>query len=1593
MLTQSLGFPAIAVLTLALGVGANTPTSMAQAIVSASDNNKTAKTQKELPPWERRPEDLRAAVETNKLALKLITAVFDAAVRRFEAESRFTPKVAPPDKNDPLSGPNDLAGSPLLQEFSQGAIWLSVVMSANKSDLSPQLQESQRELLEGLQRHQTVTPGEVKKEIRKPIRSKDVEKADTTREIQRVLQVERNYQEVVSQLRSAFPEYAELYLHQSPRLLNKPGEPTVFELCDPTVSADPLVKNERMQASLMVKIYRYDEHSLKIVSFWLYRNIEDPEMFVPRLLRSEKDKDLTSNNLGHWDWAHMPPRTFSSVAYASPAVTVLDLKFVNGEPVMTGRSTPAGRRRAQQVNLAGLDLNQLEPAGNGVLDASAPSFPVGVPDLPIQATLSLKNPQLGRDYMPRIREPYEFLTRAEYEAYMTGIREGSFALQTQPSETAQAYPPEKAERSIIASVSGGQPTSLPPSVPAIAPSSPVNTEQLNAVFLNPKQDGGLNELSVRARDSLKQFLDLKPVSTHTLVNQLYGKSNAGFRDHDPAAELLQRKLPKVREVNVYFFASDNTTASWRGPDDASGKGGIIVVLPARYYSDPQQFYKNVAGSLINQPLTSEDVTTLSNYLGGAAAHQLATIKQFPIEIDYLDHGWDENGDMRKWTDEAVDFFRHLQEAIAYLKPRLETIDPGERAILEKEIPSVEDWLNSLGDATVTVNFGLYKGKDDAPPPKVDSVTRTIWISSKAEEYVKSEKREYRWSLLAKLIEGFNGLKGGGFAPGITGAIYDVLQNFGKDKDNKLMIAWRLNADLPAKPAEWPGLAGVPRATITTSALAPRSPVVAAAQTAPAAATPRASKLEVLLGAVRTMNDYLNRYFSTETLIETSQQKEVVKQWFDHDVVVHPNWDKKLTYSPYFTDADTQKSAPPLNGTLAASVFMTLPGNTLSDAQRAIWEQLNAGTRDFSQETDRVALLKIPKPGPLAPNETPDLLRVINAINYYSAAMRWGRLDSDVQLQNLAWALNRQAPRRITATLFVSLDTGKIVTQLDENNRKLRQIPMTAVLAVYEKGEIILVERSVALNFEGDGFPDSLPGSAVVGILPPHYRVVTCTEGNLAIVLHRRAGGASTVADDATVDWKTPQQAELELIKVVGDAAGSGGMIPVSTKAAAEVESEQKKTIELAQNLGTKSPFAAAQTVPKEPTLAERPPQAEQSVRSTGIQKADPEFAKQVSGLIESQTKGVDDASLRAKILQTMVDRLIIVRDSNPNFHSKISSIDLREPNPKHFDFTVNKTEYFDALFTLAGKDRRASEVIWSTFEANLTTVEYAAGNHDFGPLNVTLQSDLTAIVRRHTKSDDSVVSQDIFDDPQFKALLPYYTSFWSNWQFAGESARFEYLHDHVTSKGLRQLANEAGKSPDTKVLKSDLVRSADEVDLFYGESVQGGSAIPAVESNAGLRANSLDATSIRGEPLRESEQGKEDRPVNKVDYNLTQVISLLQKVEQPTVQRSQQKDVYRRAFVIYQLLEAWNRMEPDRKEKMLAGEWKGSDLRFILPILAEIRAKKLSTPLDSSAIVKLSEDMPWIVDPKFDLTKGAFGKLPDTLRLQSSTSGAPGSTR
>jgi hypothetical protein len=699
-------------------------------------------------------------------------------------------------------------------------------------------------------------------------------------------------------------------------------------------------------------------------------------------------------------------------------------------------------------------------------------------------------------------------------------------------------------------------------------------------------------------------------------------------------------------------------------------------LPNRYYFDPQQFYRNAAGGLINQPVTSEEVTTVSSYLGGAAAQRGVTAKQFAIETDYVDHGWDESGDMRRWTDEAVDFFKHLQEAIVYLKPRLGTMAPDKRALLETEVSAVEGWLSSLGDTSVTVNFGLYKGKGEAPPPKVDVGTRTILICCNADEYIKSKQKENRWPLLAKIIEGFNGLHSGKLDPGIAGAIYDILIAYATDKDNKLMIAWRLKADLPNKPADWPVLA-----------------------VAPVTATP--------------------------------------------SVHAQPRESRSVTAAGV---AQTAKAADPLAKEPAA---------------------------------------------PVASGQT--------------------------QMNNLATA---------------------------------------------------------------------------------------------------EASDPSLVA---------------------------------GTKVAAPV-----------------------------PQLEQRSPRLVQPVREPSAQWADPAFGKQVSGLISSQRNGVDSASIRGIVLRTMMDRLIIVRDPNPNFHSKISGIVLKEPSPDGFDLTVNKTAYFDALFALGEKDKVAYEMVWSSLEANLATVEYAAGNHDFGSFYTTMQVDLTTVVKRHTNGAE--VSQEIFNDPKFKDLLPYYTNFWSNWQFAGERARFQYLHDHVTSKRLRQLAEEAGKRPETKAAKGDLLQMADEVDLFYWDVVQSGNPVQPVEANAGFRANSLDSTAIRQEAPRETEQGKEFRDVNKVDYNMTQVLSLLKKVEQPATQRSQYQDNYRRAFIIRLLLDAWGRTEPDKQKRLMAGEWAGADLRFVLAILTEIQAKRISSTLGSEDIVRIGKDMPWIADPRFELTKGAWSKLPETVR-------------
>ncbi|MGA9564339.1 MAG: hypothetical protein WBS19_02330 [Candidatus Korobacteraceae bacterium] len=96
----SSGFRVVALLTVWLVIGAISSPELFPAILEASGQDKSDTTQEKLPPWERRPRNLRAAAEQNKLALQLITAIFEARLRRGEAEARFKPTIAPPDKQE-----------------------------------------------------------------------------------------------------------------------------------------------------------------------------------------------------------------------------------------------------------------------------------------------------------------------------------------------------------------------------------------------------------------------------------------------------------------------------------------------------------------------------------------------------------------------------------------------------------------------------------------------------------------------------------------------------------------------------------------------------------------------------------------------------------------------------------------------------------------------------------------------------------------------------------------------------------------------------------------------------------------------------------------------------------------------------------------------------------------------------------------------------------------------------------------------------------------------------------------------------------------------------------------------------------------------------------------------------------------------------------------------------------------------------------------------------------------------------------------------------------------------------------------------------
>jgi hypothetical protein len=149
--------------------------------------------------------------------------------------------------------------------------------------------------------------------------------------------------------------------------------------------------------------------------------------------------------------------------------------------------------------------------------------------------------------------------------------------QQQAREIAEAKAVKEAEPSMAAVVPAREGAAILSPKAANMLIAPVSVQQLNVIYLDPGQPSGLSELSALARNSLKQYPDLRQVASRKLVSEMVEKSNASLRARDRTAELLRQHILKVREVSVYFLASDNTIASWRGPDDDTGKGGIVII--------------------------------------------------------------------------------------------------------------------------------------------------------------------------------------------------------------------------------------------------------------------------------------------------------------------------------------------------------------------------------------------------------------------------------------------------------------------------------------------------------------------------------------------------------------------------------------------------------------------------------------------------------------------------------------------------------------------------------------------------------------------------------------------------------------------------------------------------------------------------------------------------------------------------------------------------------------------------------------------------------------------------------------------------------
>ena len=234
---------------------------------AGGDNTQSTRTSQ---PWQSR----RGDDKLRSYAIHLVQDISITMRQRSAALSVITPQKIQPIRYDDAggqSGPNDLAFSQLLAHVNQGAIWASVLLTVDPSLLSTELRNFRKDLNQHLQDYSKIDPATLP-QVAEQVKHHKVSKKPTPAD---AVDAEISYQALVSRMGKLFPDYARMYQYQSPRLLNRAGEPTMFALFDPmAVGVQPLNKGEMMVPVFIVQVTQVDKGRFQLEVYDAYRPTE-----------------------------------------------------------------------------------------------------------------------------------------------------------------------------------------------------------------------------------------------------------------------------------------------------------------------------------------------------------------------------------------------------------------------------------------------------------------------------------------------------------------------------------------------------------------------------------------------------------------------------------------------------------------------------------------------------------------------------------------------------------------------------------------------------------------------------------------------------------------------------------------------------------------------------------------------------------------------------------------------------------------------------------------------------------------------------------------------------------------------------------------------------------------------------------------------------------------------------------------------------------------------------------------------------------------------------------------------------------------------